>query len=48
MSRLIYMLLVVFEIGKNHKGQRLGRACVHACVRACLSVWVEGLKPSPI
>ena len=37
-------LLVVFDIGNNHKGQRLG----HACVCVCVSVCVEGLKPSPI
>ena len=37
-------LLVVFDIENNHKGQRLG----HACVCVCVSVCVEGLKPSPI
>ena len=39
-------LLVVFDIGNNHKGQRLGHACVCVCV--CVSVCVEELKPSPI
>ena len=37
-------LLVVFDIGNNHKRQRLG----HVCVCVCVSVCVEGLKPSPI
>ena len=37
-------LLVVFDMGNNHKGQCLG----HACVCVCVSVCVEGLKPSPI
>ena len=40
----IDMLLVVFDIGNNHKGQCLGHACVCVCVYVC----VEGLKPSPI
>ena len=31
-------LLVVFDIGNNHKGQRLGRACVYVCVCVCLCV----------
>ena len=34
-------LLVVFDMGKNLKGQRLG----HAGVCACVSVCVEELKP---
>ena len=37
-------IAVVFDIGNNHKGQRLG----HACVCVCVSVCVEGLIPSPI
>ena len=29
-------LLVVFDIGNNHKGQRLGHACVCVCVCVCV------------